>query len=158
MDGAEGETGFGRLSEGDQHSHRHGHQHDAQRPVGPQGGARRIEVITGPDRRRRWTDAEKARITAESFAPGATVSGVARRHSMSLGLLYQWRRYARADVAAEVSFVPVLPADGSDRRAVDAPGGESFIEIEVGDVRIRLGGPVDGAALRTVIAAARASS
>jgi hypothetical protein len=36
---------------------------------------RRIEVITGQRRRRRWTAQEKARIVAESFEEGANISG-----------------------------------------------------------------------------------
>jgi transposase-like protein len=44
-------------------------------------GFRRVEVITGVGRRRRWTDEEKAWIVAESFDPATTVSAVARRYS-----------------------------------------------------------------------------
>ena len=44
------------------------------------GTYRRIELITGETRRRRWTTEEKAEILAESFQPGASVSEVARRH------------------------------------------------------------------------------
>ena len=43
---------------------------------------RRIEVITGQRRRRRWTAHEKARIVAESFEEGANISEVARRHGV----------------------------------------------------------------------------
>ena len=43
-------------------------------------GRRRIEIITGPERRRRWSAAEKQAIVAESFEQGAVVSAVARRH------------------------------------------------------------------------------
>src|SRR5690242_11061218 len=42
-------------------------------------GYRRIEVLTGPGRRRRWSAEEKARIVAETLEPGASVSEVARR-------------------------------------------------------------------------------
>ncbi len=42
-------------------------------------GYRRIELLTGPDRRRRWSAEEKARIVAETLAPGARVADVARR-------------------------------------------------------------------------------
>ena len=47
------------------------------------GGYRRIELLTGPGRRRRWSAEEKERIIAESLAPGARVSEVARRWELS---------------------------------------------------------------------------
>ena len=43
------------------------------------GEFRRVEVLTGPARRRRWSAQEKARIVEETLAPGARVSEVARR-------------------------------------------------------------------------------
>ena len=43
------------------------------------GEFRRVEVLTGPVRRRRWSAEEKARIVEETLAPGARVSEVARR-------------------------------------------------------------------------------
>jgi transposase len=43
----------------------------------------RFEVITGPERRRRWSEDQKRAIVAESFAPGAVVSEVARRADIS---------------------------------------------------------------------------
>ena len=43
----------------------------------------RLEVITGVGGRRRWSEAEKRRITAEAMVPGAVVSEIARRHGMS---------------------------------------------------------------------------
>jgi transposase len=45
--------------------------------------ARRIEVFTGAGRRRSWSADEKAAIVAESYAPGKTVCGVARRHGLT---------------------------------------------------------------------------
>src|ERR1700746_3492108 len=60
----------------------------------------RVEIITGTGRRRRWSTDAKAAIVAESFAPGASVSAVARRHDISPSLLFLWRRQAtRAQVA-----------------------------------------------------------
>lgn len=41
-------------------------------------GFRRIEVLTGPARRRRWSDEEKSRIVAETLQAGATITEVAR--------------------------------------------------------------------------------
>lgn len=40
---------------------------------------RRVEVLTGPGRRRKWSDDDKARIVAETLEPGAVVAEVARR-------------------------------------------------------------------------------
>src|SRR5208282_5337249 len=56
----------------------------------------RVEVITGLRRRRDWSDAEKARILAESADPGVNISEVARRNGVSRGLLNVWRRKARS--------------------------------------------------------------
>ena len=38
------------------------------------GGYRRVEVLTGPGRRRNWSDADKARIVGETLEPGAVVA------------------------------------------------------------------------------------
>jgi transposase len=51
------------------------------------GAYRRVELITGQRRRRRWTAEEKARIVAESFEEGANISEVARRHGVVRGLI-----------------------------------------------------------------------
>ena len=119
----------------------------------------RVEIITGTGRRRRWSTDAKAAIVAESFAPGASVSAVARRHDISPSLLFLWRRQAtRAQVAEHgdrgmpPGFVPV---------AITGCGGQlpseeqAAIEIEVGAVRIRVRGTVDRRALCEVLAAVR---
>lgn len=59
-------------------------------------GVRRIELITGAERRRRWSDDDKVRIVVESFAPGTNVSEVARRNGLSPQQLFAWRREARS--------------------------------------------------------------
>jgi len=137
---------------GDGDGHQHHHQHDAE------GGRRvdrlrRIEVITGRERRRRWAPEEKARITAESLEPGANVAAVARRNGVSIGLLHYWRKCVRDSAGGEpLQFVPVVT------RAEPAPsGGGGVIEIELAGSRIRLSGAVDAANLRAVLAAVRAS-
>ena len=55
---------------------------------------RRIELITGTARRRRWTIEEKMVIVAESTRPGVNVAEVARRFGVNRGLLQTWRRKA----------------------------------------------------------------
>ena len=61
----------------------------------PEAGVRRVEVITGTGRRRRWSVDDKARIIAETLAPGAVTSEVARRHGMSPQQIFGWRREAK---------------------------------------------------------------
>jgi transposase len=52
----------------------------------------RIEVVTSVQRRRRWTASEKVRMVEETFAPGMTVSLVARQHGVAPNQLFTWRR------------------------------------------------------------------
>jgi transposase len=116
----------------------------------------RVEVISGVARRRRWSAGEKAQITRESFAPGASVSDVARRYGMSLGLLHHWRRAVRRSTGEVAqTFVPVLPVQDNDLTSSAARPGEGMIEITFCGASIRLVGPVDGSALRMVLAAVR---
>src|SRR6516164_11865512 len=62
---------------------------------------RRVEVLTGSPRRRRWSTTEKMAIVAESLAPGAVTSEIALRHGLHRNQLYGWRREFRAAVAAD---------------------------------------------------------
>lgn len=63
---------------------------------------RRIELITGEVRRRRWTTERKLQIIEESFEAGETVSSTARRHGVAPNLLYRWRRLLSEGGAAAV--------------------------------------------------------
>ena len=65
---------------------------DASEPRG------RMDIRVGVGRRRCWSDDAKGRIVAESYAPGAVVSAVARRHDISPQHLFAWRKAARADL------------------------------------------------------------
>lgn len=85
----------------------------------PKGGAvRRIELITGGgERRRRWSDKEKAEAIEESLKPGAVVSEVARRRGLTPQQLFAWRRAARRQAAMSdaAPFAPVVvaPVEGA---------------------------------------------
>ncbi|WP_174286085.1 transposase [Sphingomonas bacterium] len=70
----------------------------------------RVMVMSGPERRRRWGDDERARILSEAFSPGACVVHVARRNDVSTSLIYTWRRKLR--LAAGGSVVAQLPDPG----------------------------------------------
>jgi len=102
----------------------------------------RVEVISGVERRRRWSDEEKRAIVAESFAPGAVVAQIARRVDVSPGQIYRWRQEMRA---ATAGFVPLLiaapeAAEGPDERRGH---GEPMIEMEVfGKIIVRIPGSI----------------
>lgn len=74
---------------------------------------RRFEVFTGAGRRRDWSAEDKARIVAESFEAGATVSAVARRHALSPQQVFTWRREIRKAAEAMPAFVPAVVASES---------------------------------------------
>jgi transposase len=119
-------------------------------------GFRRLEVITGAGRRRRWSVEEKARIAAESLDPATTASAVARRHGLHVSQLFTWRQQLQrsASAATEVSgpgFVPILLADDS-AAPVTAAG---RMEIALGSVVVRVGADVDGPASRRVLEVVR---
>jgi transposase len=52
----------------------------------------RVDIITGMQRRRRYTAEEKVRLVEKTMQPGMTVSAVARLHGVAPSLLFQWRR------------------------------------------------------------------
>ena len=135
---------------------------DSRMPVHEDGRdtLRRIEVITGTGRRRRWDAETKAQLVAESFEPGRSVSEVARCHDMSPSLLFLWRRRAteatknaESKVRGGPAFVPMVVA--SDAPALPVVNEGCVVEVELGDVRIRIKGPVDRSVLREVFFAAR---
>ena len=107
-------------------------------------------TLLGPQRtNRRWDPREKARITSESFEPGANISAVARRHGVSLGLLHYWRRTVRDRGAMDtITMVPIEVDDGADPARCD-------LEIEIGSARVLVRGSVEEGVLRTVFNALR---
>src|SRR3954454_14320385 len=84
---------------------------------------RRIEVITGVGRRRRWTDEEKAWIVAESLDPATTTSAVARRYGLHPSQLFVWRQRLAAPAARDTpEFVPVLVAEDAAATSPELAG------------------------------------
>src|SRR3954471_1598744 len=115
-------------------------------------GFRRLEVITGVGRRRRWSLEEKARIVAESLDPATTSSAVARRYGLHASQLFTWRQQLQrsAPSAATIDgpgFVPVMLAE--DSAAPTEPVGR--MEIALGPAVGRGGADGDAAALRRVL-------
>ena len=68
-----------------------------------------VEIITGVERRRRWRIEDKLRIVGELDEPGACFAEVARRHDVSRGLLWNWRRQVRNGKLAATEAVEFLP-------------------------------------------------
>ena len=111
--------------------------------------------------RRRWIEADRRRLVAETLAPGATVHAVARRHGVNTSQLFTWRKQLRLELEplaapptpgfAAVAIAPVMPPSVAD---VPMPSG--LIEIELPDGgRVRISGAPDpavvAAALRAVV-------
>src|SRR5215218_9665566 len=95
-------------------------------------GFRRVAVITGVGRRRRWSEEDKARIVAESLDPATTSSAVARRYGLHVSQLFTWRqqlqrRAAVAETTSSPAFVPVLVAE--DGAAAAEPMGRMEIAL-----------------------------
>jgi transposase len=98
----------------------------------------RVEVITGPERRRRWSEEQKRAIVAASFAPGAVVCEVARRADVSAGQIYRWRQELRA-VSAGFAQVLIASAESPDQATHEVDCAERAIEVEfAGKARVRI--------------------
>jgi len=70
-----------------------------------------VEILTQPERRRRRSVEEKLAIVRETFEPGATVSGVARRHQVNANQVFAWRKlYQDGSLSAVSAGEQVVPA------------------------------------------------
>jgi transposase len=138
-------------------------------------------VLSGPERRRRWSQDEKFAIVAETLVPGVSVRDVMDRHGLAGSLIYTWRKQARLGLfepmrSAAFAPVAVVPSSqpmigevcdhhpSSVLHAVEDkpscrvdPCSASRIEIELGpDVRVLVGPDIDRSALEIVLGALQA--
>lgn len=130
-----------------------------------------IEILTGRERRRRWSTDDKLHLISQTHELGTTIGAVAVRHSVCESLLYTWRqvREGALTTAEMPAFLPVRLLD-PPRSGLCAPsppslrsipvkpsrseGLRGMIEIELGNARqLRVGSDVNLAALRRVLAA-----
>lgn len=99
---------------------------------------RRVEVLSGMPRRRRWSAEEKAAVVAASLAPGAVGRQVALRHGVHPNQLYAWRRELASVDGCDgptADFVPVAVT----RRAGGARlAAGPVVEIALGDAVVRV--------------------
>lgn len=130
----------------------------------------KVAIITGKERRRRWGEAEKMRLVAETLAPGAVVAHVARRHEVAESCLHAWRRQLRdealADVAAEAGCPPLIPISveapslGRGREPLGMipppiappPRGRAVVTLPNG-IRLEIDADCPASAVRTLLAA-----
>ena len=120
-----------------------------------------VTVLSGPQRRRRWTTAEKLRLVKETLAPEA-IATIARRHDVHPNLLHEWRRQARTGLlAGEVAGKPALGEEvrfaavaiAPERPAAVAPSAGGMIEMEFANgSRMRVTGAVDPTMLAATLA------
>jgi len=131
-----------------------------------------IEIITGRERRRRWSIEEKLRIVTETEEAGARVTEVAARHGVYPGLLFTWRRQVRDGLLVappSATFMPVrmlaaettadpqtrYPANG-ERSALAAALRDASIEITLANgCRLRIDQQIDVRALRRIVGVLR---
>src|SRR5664279_2043116 len=113
-------------------------------------------TATGRRRNRSWPEALKREIVAASFAPGSSVSVVARHYDVNANQVFSWRRLYRDDprvpaVASVSQLIPVMVTPEQD--AVSTPSTvAATIEIDLADkYRIRVSGGVDAETLRRVL-------
>jgi transposase len=116
------------------------------------------EILTQPERRRRWTSEQKLALVAESLRPGASPTQVARRYGISTGLLYTWRHLARSGELSTVPMVPTaaqfVPVEIVSEAPPEGNGADGIMVIELpGERRVRVDRHVDADALRRVLQA-----
>jgi transposase len=127
---------------------------------------RRIEVINGVERRRKWADETKIGLVAEALAPGAVVSDVARRNDISPSQLFGWIKVFRDEAMAMIAapcepdqpvFVPTVIETGPpiEHPSAPPPPEPASIEILLGAATVKIRGAVDAKAIAAVLRALR---
>lgn len=133
--------------------------------------SQRMEIITRGERRRSWTLEQKSEIVAESLGSELTPTEVARKHAISSGQLYTWRRQLLSKPGAVIDramprFAAVALAPAARGASEPAPSGGAappaplhaggMMEIMLPNgVSLRVDAEVDGGALGRVLDALR---
>jgi transposase len=116
-----------------------------------------MTLITGVERRRRWSADDRARILAAICEPGAVVAEVARREDVCTSLVYKWRRAALRAASTTCGFSPVVieappPAPGMPPAPDLSPG---VVVVELEDVRVKIGAGAPPAVICATLKALR---
>ena len=97
----------------------------------------RVEIITGRERRRRYTANEKLALVDATMQPGMTVSAVARLNGVSASLLFKWRQLmsqgGQVAVKADEDVVAASRARELEQRVRELERllGRKTMEVEV---------------------------
>jgi transposase len=111
-------------------------------------------LITGGERRRRWSSEERAQILAAIEEPGAVVAEVARRADICTSLVYKWRQEARS-AAGACGFAQVVVKDPPPSSARSGEPEVGAILVEMKDARIRIGANASSALIAATLKALR---
>ena len=102
-----------------------------------------VTVLPGPERRRRWTTAEKLRIVEESLNAGISVVEFARQRDLHPNLVHTWRWQVRKRMLTQTSggearFAPVamVPAGDAMRPIASEAKGSSAVEVVLRNGRV----------------------
>lgn len=121
--------------------------------------AHRVQVLAGPERRRKWPTDAKLAIVAEALAGDVAVSDVARRHDITPSQLFGWIRRFRKEIPSRAppAAPPLFAAAVIDTAAASSAPLQSMtlppaaIEIVIGAATVRIGSGVDARALAIVL-------
>lgn len=113
-------------------------------------------TVTGRRRNRSWPEALKREIVAATYAPGSSVSTVARHYDVNANQVFSWRKLYRegphpTSAPLAPQLIPVMVTAEQDGVAAPPTVAET-IEIDLaGKYRVRVGNSFDGQALRRVL-------
>jgi transposase len=103
----------------------------------------KVTVLSNPERRRRWTAAEKLRLVADSAASELSIADFARRHDVHPNLVHAWRRQARTgelsiapDGKARFTPIAVVTKDGAELSTRNDDDGGSIVEVVLRNGRV----------------------
>ena len=114
-------------------------------------------TATGRPRNRSWPEALKREIVAASFAPGSSVSMVARHYDVNANQVFSWRKRFRdapraPAVLSAPQLIPVMVTAEPASVAAEPSTVAAAIEIDLaGKYRVRVGSGVEAEALRRVL-------
>jgi transposase len=129
-------------------------------PGATTGAPQRIEIITGHEQGRRFTDVDKARLVTEAAQPSESVAIVARRHGICSSLLYRWRRAGLglppARLTPQLLAVHIAEQERTEHSATAAVRAQQLVEITLPNgCSVRVDPNIESRALRRILAALR---